>query len=113
MTRTLAQWLSYQEQVNVRSIELGLDRVRAVWERMGAPALARRVITVGGTNGKGSTVALLEAMLMAAGLRVGSFTSPHLLRYNERVRVDAVDADASRRRVLPRRTTPRRQTTSR
>jgi dihydrofolate synthase/folylpolyglutamate synthase len=93
MTRTLAQWLSYQEQVNARSIELGLDRVRAVWQRMGAPAAARRVITVGGTNGKGSTVSLLEAMLMAAGLRVGSFTSPHLLRYNERVRVDGVDAD--------------------
>ena len=61
MTRTLAEWLSYQEQVNVRSIELGLDRVRAVWQRMGAVAPGRRVITVGGTNGKGSTVALLES----------------------------------------------------
>ena len=93
MSRTLAEWLSYQEQVNARSIELGLDRVRAVWQRMGAPASARRVITVGGTNGKGSTVALLEAMLMAAGRRVGSFTSPHLIDYNERVRIDGVDAD--------------------
>jgi len=93
MTRTLAEWLSYQEQVNVRSIELGLDRVRAVWQRMGAVAPGRRVITVGGTNGKGSTVALLEAMLGAGGLRVGSFTSPHLLDYNERVRVDGCDAD--------------------
>ena len=93
MTRTLAEWLSYQEQVNVRSIELGLDRVRAVWERMGAPATARRVITVGGTNGKGSTVALLEAMLTAAGLHVGSFTSPHLTEYNERVRINGVNAD--------------------
>lgn len=93
MSRTLAEWLIYQEQVNVRSIELGLDRVRAVWQRMGAPAPARRVITVGGTNGKGSTVALLEAMLLAAGLRVGTFTSPHLLAYNERVRILGVDAD--------------------
>jgi dihydrofolate synthase/folylpolyglutamate synthase len=93
MTRTLAEWLSYQEQVNVRSIELGLDRVRAVWQRMGAAAPAPRVITVGGTNGKGSTVALLEAMLRAAGMRVGSFTSPHLMHYNERVRVDGIDAD--------------------
>jgi len=93
MTRTLAEWLSYQEKVNVRSIELGLDRVRAVWQRMGALAPARRVITVGGTNGKGSTVALLEAMLMATGLRVGSFTSPHLLDYNERVRIHGIDAD--------------------
>ncbi|KLD64574.1 bifunctional tetrahydrofolate synthase/dihydrofolate synthase [Dyella japonica] len=93
MTRTLDEWLSYQERVNVRSIELGLDRVRAVWERMGAPAPARRVITVGGTNGKGSTVAMLEAMLGAAGQRVGCYTSPHLLRYNERIRIEGHDAD--------------------
>ena len=92
MTRSLAEWLTYQERVNVRSIELGLDRVREVWQRMGAPAPARRVITVGGTNGKGSTVALLEAMLTAAGLRVGAFTSPHLLDYNERIRVDGANA---------------------
>jgi len=92
MTRTLDEWLAYQERVNVRSIELGLDRVRAVWERMGAAAPARRVITVGGTNGKGSTVALLESMLKAAGQRVGCYTSPHLLHYRERVRIDGADA---------------------
>ncbi|MGA0587250.1 bifunctional tetrahydrofolate synthase/dihydrofolate synthase [Dyella sp. KRB-257] len=96
MTRTLAEWLAYQEGVNPRSIELGLDRVRAVWQGMGAPRIARHVITVGGTNGKGSTVALLEAMLQAAGRRTGAFTSPHLLAYNERVRVDGRDVgDAS------------------
>ncbi|WP_130618285.1 bifunctional tetrahydrofolate synthase/dihydrofolate synthase [Dyella amyloliquefaciens] len=92
MTRTLDEWLAYQERVNVRSIELGLDRVRAVWQAMGAPAPARRVITVGGTNGKGSTVALLESMLAAAGQRVGCYTSPHLLHYRERVRIDGADA---------------------
>lgn len=92
MNRTLDEWLAYQERVNVRSIELGLDRVRAVWQRMGAPAPARRVITVGGTNGKGSTVALLENMLAAAGQRVGCYTSPHLLHYRERVRIKGVDA---------------------
>jgi dihydrofolate synthase/folylpolyglutamate synthase len=93
MSRTLAEWLAYQEHVNPRSIELGLDRVRSVWQRMGAVAPARRTITVGGTNGKGSTVALLEAMAQGAGLRVGAFTSPHLLAYNERVRIDGVDVD--------------------
>jgi dihydrofolate synthase / folylpolyglutamate synthase len=93
MTRNLAEWLPYQGRVNVRSIELGLDRVREVWQRMGAPAPARRVITVGGTNGKGSTVALLEAMLTAAGLRVGAFTSPHLVDYNERIRIDGANVD--------------------
>lgn len=92
MPRTLAEWLAYQEHVNPHSIELGLDRVREVWRRMGAVAPARRVITVGGTNGKGSTVALLEAMLRAAGRRVGSYTSPHLLRYNERVRIEGREA---------------------
>ena len=93
MTRNLAEWLAYQERVNVRSIELGLDRVGEVWRRMGAPSLARKVITVGGTNGKGSTVALLEAMLTAAGKRVGAFTSPHLLDYNERIRIHGKNAD--------------------
>lgn len=93
MSRSLAEWLAYQERVNVHSIELGLERVRAVWQRMGAAALARRVITVAGTNGKGSTVALLEAILAAGGKRVGSFVSPHLLRYNERVRVAGREAD--------------------
>jgi dihydrofolate synthase/folylpolyglutamate synthase len=91
MPRTLAEWLAYQEHVNPHSIELGLDRVREVWRRMGAPAPAQRVITVGGTNGKGSTVALLEAMLRAAGRRVGCYTSPHLLHYNERVRIEGRD----------------------
>ncbi len=93
MARTLAEWLEYQEHVNPHSVELGLERVCEVWQRMGAPAPARRVITVGGTNGKGSTVALLEAMLTAVGLRTGSFTSPHLLDYNERVRIDGANAD--------------------
>lgn len=91
MPRTLAEWLAYQEGINPRAIELGLDRVREVWQRMGARAPARRVITVGGTNGKGSTVALLEAMLRAAGRRVGCYTSPHLLHYNERIRIEGQD----------------------
>ena len=91
--KTLADWLDYQQRVHPRSIELGLDRVREVWRRMGAPAPAPVVITVGGTNGKGSTVAFLEAMLAAAGKRAGCYTSPHLLRYNERIRVTGIDAD--------------------
>ncbi|WP_213948355.1 bifunctional tetrahydrofolate synthase/dihydrofolate synthase [Luteibacter sp. dw_328] len=90
--RTLAEWLSYQERTHPREIELGLDRVRAVWEAMGAPRPAPIVITVGGTNGKGSTVAFIEGMLRAADYRVGCYTSPHLLRYNERVRIEGEDA---------------------
>jgi dihydrofolate synthase/folylpolyglutamate synthase len=84
--RNLSDWLDYQQRVHPRSIELGLARVREVWQRLGAVAPAPVVITVGGTNGKGSTVAFLEAMLAAMGKRVGCYTSPHLQRYNERVR---------------------------
>lgn len=91
--RTLDEWLDYQQRIHPREIELGLDRIRAVWERLGSPAPAPTVISVGGTNGKGSTVAFLEAMTRAAGLRVGAFTSPHLLAYNERMRIDGVDSD--------------------
>jgi dihydrofolate synthase/folylpolyglutamate synthase len=90
---TLADWLDYQQRVHPQAIELGLERVRTVWQRLGAPAPAPLVITVSGTNGKGSTVAFLEAMLAAGGRRVGAYTSPHLLRYNERVRVAGRDVD--------------------
>lgn len=93
MQRSLEQWLGYQQRLHTQTIDMGLDRVREVWRRIGAPRPAPVVITVGGTNGKGSTVAFLEAMLRAGGARVGAYTSPHLLRYNERVRIDGVDAE--------------------
>lgn len=89
---SLADWLRYLEILHPRTIDLGLDRVRAVWQRLGSPRPAPICILVGGTNGKGSTVAFLGSMLSAAGFRVGSYTSPHLLRYNERVRIETRDA---------------------
>jgi dihydrofolate synthase / folylpolyglutamate synthase len=88
---SLAAWLDYQQQVHQQGIALGLDRVRRVWRRLEAPR-APILLLVGGTNGKGSTVAFMEAILRAAGHRVGAYTSPHLLHYNERVRIDGVDA---------------------
>ena len=91
-TRTLAQWLALQEQVHARAIDLGLGRVGSVARTLGVERPAYRVITVAGTNGKGSTVATLEALLLALGLRVGSLTSPHLLRYNERIHVEGREA---------------------
>jgi len=93
--KTLAEWLDYQQSVHPRAIELGLQRAAEVWRRLGAPRPAPVVITIGGTNGKGSTVAFLEAMLRAAGKRTGAYTSPHLLRYNERVRVLGEEAGAA------------------
>ncbi len=73
-----------------RQIELGLERVAAVAARLTIDLSRAKIVTVGGTNGKGSCVAFLEAMLRAAGYRVGAYTSPHLLYYNERVRIDGV-----------------------
>jgi dihydrofolate synthase/folylpolyglutamate synthase len=93
MPRTLAQWLEYIELQHPESIELGLDRVRAVAQRMQLDRPARKVVTVAGTNGKGSTVAFVEAIARAAGWRTGAYSSPHLLAYNERVRIDGRDAD--------------------
>ena len=90
--RTLAEWLALQEQVHVRAIDLGLGRVGTVAATLGLQRPRYRVITVAGTNGKGSTVATLEALLLAQGLRVGTLTSPHLLRYNERIRVEGREA---------------------
>ena len=94
MARTdLPQWLAYIEQQHPKSIDMGLERVREVAARMALGKPAARVITVGGTNGKGSTVAFIEAIARAAGWKVGAYTSPHLLRYNERVRIDGTEAD--------------------
>lgn len=90
---TLAAWLDWQAGLNPREIDLGLDRVAAVWDRLGAPPLNAAVITVAGTNGKGSSVAFAEAILRAAGYRCGCYSSPHLLTYNERIRVDGRLAD--------------------
>lgn len=92
---TLEAWLAFLETLHPKSIAMGLDRVRAVHTRLAAP-IQCPVVTVAGTNGKGSTCALLEAILRCAGYRVGLYTSPHLLHYNERVRVvghDATDAE--------------------
>lgn len=93
MPLPLSDWLCRIQQQHPQAIAMGLERVRVVAQAMGlAGKPAPCVITVGGTNGKGSTVAFLEAIARAAGLRVGTYTSPHLWRFNERVRVDGVDA---------------------
>lgn len=93
MTRrfiTLDDWLNWQAGLHPKRMDLGLERVAEVWARLGPKPLPCPVITVGGTNGKGSTVAMIESMALAAGYRCGVYTSPHLCRYNERVRLDGV-----------------------
>lgn len=92
MLRTLDDWLSHIERLHTQPIALGLDRVMAVKKALDIGQTAT-LITVGGTNGKGSTCAMLERILLSAGYRVGLYTSPHLLRYNERVRIDGAAVD--------------------
>ncbi|WP_434026226.1 bifunctional tetrahydrofolate synthase/dihydrofolate synthase [[Pseudomonas] boreopolis] len=107
-THSLPEWLAYIERQHPQSIAMGLERVREVAGRLGlgAPAegrpagkaarrggIAGKTIVVAGTNGKGSTVAFIEAIARAAGWKVGAYTSPHLLRYNERVRIDGREAE--------------------
>ncbi len=88
LPRSLREWLAWQESLHPKDIELGLERCQFVAERMGLLPPRYTVITVGGTNGKGSTVAMLECTYRAAGYRVAAYTSPHLLRYNERIKID-------------------------
>ena len=82
---TLADWLSYLETQHVKAIDMGLERVQKVAHVLALQQLGCPVITVAGTNGKGSTVATLTAIYTAAGYRVGTYTSPHITYFNERI----------------------------
>ncbi|GAA04756.1 putative folylpolyglutamate synthase/dihydrofolate synthase [Photobacterium leiognathi subsp. mandapamensis svers.1.1.] len=94
-TASLSIWLKYLEQLHTSAIDLGLDRVKAVGQKADLLKPAPCVITVAGTNGKGSTCAMLEAILIEAGYKVGVYSSPHLVRYNERVRINNQELDDS------------------
>ena len=89
---SLDAWLTYISQIHPREIELGLERLSRVAGRLGLSKPAPVVITVAGTNGKGSTVKTLEAVLTASGYSTGAYTSPHILRFNERIRVQGEEA---------------------
>jgi len=91
---TLSDWLAYCEQLHPKNIDMGLERVRTVAERMQI-RFDCPVITVAGTNGKGSTCAMLEAILLQAGYRTGVYTSPHLVRFEERLRLNGEPVDAT------------------
>jgi dihydrofolate synthase/folylpolyglutamate synthase len=90
--RTLAEWLELHDAVHPKSIDLDLARVGKVADALALRPVPYPVITVGGTNGKGSTVAHLVALFDALGVRTGAFTSPHLVRYNERIRIGGEEA---------------------
>ncbi len=87
---TLTDWLNYQQSLHAKEIDLGLARVGQVWRLLHPEPVRNTVLTVAGTNGKGSSVAYLDAILRAAGYRVGRYTSPHLQQYNERICIDGI-----------------------
>lgn len=90
---SLQAWLNWQEQLHPRPIDLGLGRVAGVYQQLNPNRKKPPTITVAGTNGKGSCVAFLEAIYRAEGYKVGAYTSPHILRYNERIRIDGQPVD--------------------
>ncbi|MDD2106982.1 bifunctional tetrahydrofolate synthase/dihydrofolate synthase [Pseudomonas asiatica] len=94
--RSLGEWLAYLEQLHPSAIDMGLERSQKVLGRLALGKLAPRVVTVTGTNGKGSTCAFVASLLRAQGLKVGVYSSPHLLRYNERVLIDGQEASDER-----------------
>ncbi|HEX5277629.1 MAG TPA: bifunctional tetrahydrofolate synthase/dihydrofolate synthase [Fluviicoccus sp.] len=96
MFPTLSEWLGHLEQAHVKSIDMGLDRLRQVAAVLGAGRFDCPVVTVAGTNGKGSTVATLTSVYRAAGYRVATYTSPHLLHFNERIALDGTPVDDAR-----------------
>ncbi|SKA48738.1 bifunctional tetrahydrofolate synthase/dihydrofolate synthase [Enterovibrio nigricans] len=92
----LSEWLSYLEILHTSAIDLGLDRISHVAQKGQLTKPAPKVITVAGTNGKGSTCAIIEAILLKAGYKTGVYSSPHLIRYNERVRINGKELDDER-----------------
>jgi dihydrofolate synthase/folylpolyglutamate synthase len=92
---TLKEWLDWQTSLNPQEIKLGLNRIRTVAQRLNLLPPPFPIISVAGTNGKGSSIALLDGILSAAGYRVGRYTSPHLLRYNERICIGGIEVSES------------------
>ena len=95
MSAELEAWLERLETLHPKKIDLGLARIGRVLDRLSLRMPPYRSIVIGGTNGKGSCVAMLESLYLAGGYRTGAFTSPHLWRFNERIRVDGIDADSA------------------
>ena len=82
INKTLPQWLNFISSTHPSEIEMGLDRVKTVFNSLNINSAPAKVVLVAGTNGKGSTVAMMEASLLTLGYRVGAYTSPHILSYN-------------------------------
>ena len=90
---TVNEWLDWQQTVHPLNIDFKLERILSVYEKLNVSSIAKKVITVAGTNGKGSTVSFLESILSNTNYNVGTFTSPHILKYNERIKINQKEID--------------------
>ena len=93
--KTLQDWLDWQQTLHPQNIDFKLERIKSVYNKLNIPKIADKVIIVAGTNGKGSTVAILESILHENNYSVGSFTSPHIINYNERIRFNKTEVETS------------------
>ncbi|MEA2699074.1 MAG: dihydrofolate synthase / folylpolyglutamate synthase, partial [Myxococcales bacterium] len=101
--RDYPAFLARLDGLRTLGVDLGLGRVREALQRLGSPERRFPAVQIAGTNGKGSTAAMTDAILRAAGWKTGLFTSPHLSRFTERIRVGDVEADGERLAALDRR----------
>ena len=90
---TVDEWLDWQQTVHPLNIDFKLERILSVYKKLNISKIANKIITVAGTNGKGSTVSFLESVLNETKYHVGTFTSPHILRYNERIKINGIEID--------------------
>ena len=90
---TVNEWLEWQQTVHPLNIDFKLERILSVYEKLDVAKVAEKIITVAGTNGKGSTVSFLESILCKNNINVGTFTSPHILKYNERIKINGKEID--------------------
>ena len=91
--RSLDDWLNWQQDLHPKNIDFKVERIKSVYNKLNIKHIAKKTIIVAGTNGKGSTVAILESLLHESKLKVGSFTSPHILKYNERIKISKKNID--------------------
>ena len=94
--KTVSEWLDWQQTIHPLNIDFKLERILSVYKKLNISSIANKIITVAGTNGKGSTVSFLESVISKKNYRVGTFTSPHILRYNERIKIKQKELNVKR-----------------
>ena len=92
---TLQGWLDWQQTLHPQNIDFKLERIKSVYNKLNISKVAEKIIIIAGTNGKGSTVAILESILHENNYSVGSFTSPHIINYNERIKFNKLEVETS------------------